>query len=121
MLHHRQGLLAETKDIGQSSSASQGESLMNSRDCFCSIVVQLFVDLGHVSSMHISYNWSSPSLLFFLDVMVFVCRENFCEYLHHKASGASLSLYAVDVLLGDDVPGRHVLLHALRVAGGFAR
>lgn len=41
--------------------------------------------------------------------------------LHHDASGTGLSLYAVDVLLGDDVPGRHVLFHALRVAGRFAR
>jgi hypothetical protein len=41
--------------------------------------------------------------------------------LHHEASRTGLSLYAVDVLLGDDVPGGHVLLHALRVAGGFAR
>jgi hypothetical protein len=41
--------------------------------------------------------------------------------LHHEASRTSLSLYAVDVLLRHDVPSRHVLFHALRVAGGFAR
>lgn len=40
--------------------------------------------------------------------------------LHHDATGTGLSLDAVDVLLRDDVPGRHVLFHALRVAGGFA-
>jgi len=46
---------------------------------------------------------------------------SFARNLHHDATRTGLSLYAVDVLLGDDVPGRHVFLHALRVAGRLAR
>jgi hypothetical protein len=46
VLHYRQGLLAEAKDIGQSSSTSKGKSLIK---LLCSIVVQLFfLDAGSI-------------------------------------------------------------------------
>jgi hypothetical protein len=124
VLHYRQGLLAEAKDIGQSSPTSKGQSLM---ELSCSIVVQVF-SFGrgeHLLLCIISYNWSflSPSLFFSFLVMWVLCNvvKNVGLSLHHEASRTSFSLYAVDVLLGHDVPCRHVLFHALRVAGGFAR
>jgi hypothetical protein len=72
--------------------------------------------------MHISYNWSFLLPLFSCGVpgLVYIVKNVGCD-LHHEASRTSFSLYAVDVLLGHDVPSRHVLFHALRVAGGFAR
>jgi hypothetical protein len=76
--------------------------------------------------MHISYNWSSLRLPFSsscssCDGLVYVVKKVVGCILHHEASRTSLSLDAIDVLLGHNIPRRHVFFHTLRVASRLAR